>query len=121
MCLHWPAVAPLFLAALVASTSACYVFTASCRSVSELRLVRDTPEARRLIVEQGNRDGALEAFWKQPHSELEGLQRVNDMAGHPERYTVGRKQFLEALAQQPVVSLPTGTYLSDVQDSAAKC
>jgi hypothetical protein len=97
------------------------LFTANCYTVSELQLVRDTPEARLLIAEQGGRDSAVESFWQSKHSEEEGLERVRDMQTHPERYTAGRKQFLEALAQQPVVSLPKKTYLRDVQESTAKC
>jgi hypothetical protein len=106
---------------LVPLTSACHFFTANCSTISELRIIRDTPEARRLILEQGNRDSVVDAFWKQPHSEAEGLQRVKDMWAYPERYTIGRKEFLKALAQEPAVSLSTGTYLADLETSAAKC
>ena len=64
----------------------------------QARLIVDSPEVRQLIVEQGIRDLAAEAYWKERHSPEEVQRRMADQATRWDELVPGRKEFLHRLA-----------------------
>ena len=111
----------LCMVVVLAATGACTWLTSNCVTVSELLITLDSPTVRRLIIERGNQDAAVDEFWNQKHSDEEELQHIRDEKEHPEKYTAGRSEFLRAIIDEPSLTLPKGTYLLDIGTSKAKC
>lgn len=102
---------------LILTTGACAWLKANRVTVSELRIVLDSQEIHRLIADQVNRD-ATERRSPFHHT----FQRIGQEGSHAEPIiNIQRSQFLQALANEPSVSLPGGTYLQDIETSKAKC
>jgi hypothetical protein len=94
-----------------------YAFSWIPNSVADsgLHVVLDSPNVRRLLIEQGKPDKAGDTIW-------EAKKRpIIDMLEHPEKYIAGRSQFLQKLANEPSLALPEGTYLWTSEKSTTKC
>jgi len=82
---------------------------------AKLNIVLDSPEVRRLLLEQGTLDKAGDALWENKE------RPVIDMWEHPEKYATGRSKFLQKMANQRRLALPNGSYLWASEKSSAKC
>jgi hypothetical protein len=91
------------------------------RDGSRAYLVEDNPEVDRLLSVQKARDDKVNEFWREKHTQQEGMKRVDDMWRNPERYAPGRREFLGAMSQQPGVSVPEKTYARLLESSGAYC
>lgn len=115
----------VFIVVLTVAVAYSVTFIPSSVADANLRIVLDSPKVRRLLVERGKRDqavdGAVGAIW---HKAVEDREQrpILDMVQHPEKYTAGRSQDLEAIANEPSLTLPKGTYLWTFERSTdAKC
>jgi hypothetical protein len=91
------------------------------RDGSHTRLVEDSPEVERLLSVQKTRDTEANEFWREKHTDEEGLKHIEDMLMRPERYAPGRKEFLAAMFNQPGISVPERTYARLLEYSGARC
>jgi len=91
------------------------------RDGSHARLVDDNPEVERLLSVQKARDDEIAKFWREKHTNQEGVERIKDMLVNPEQYAPGRKEFLVAMSEQPGVFVPEKTYARLLQSSGAHC
>jgi len=92
-----------------------FTFIPNSSANAKLHIVLDSPDVRRLLVEQGTLDKAGDALWEKKE------RPVIDMWEHPEKYAARRSQFLQNMASQPGLTLPNGTYLWTSEKSNAKC
>jgi hypothetical protein len=87
---------------------------------SVTKLVADSPEVRRLLADAENQDDENDSLLRQLPRE-QGIQRMHDMAAHPERYMAERRKFLDAMLRLPGVVVSGEQYFSIVGQSAARC
>jgi len=114
-----------FVYALAGATSGCSAFDQYYKVQGEMnqqvRLLRDTPEVRKLIAEAAAREEPLRQLIAQDKTREQEADRVKDEYDHPEKYTAGRKEFLEAMEHQASV-LVHGQARSDTyEQSMARC
>jgi hypothetical protein len=91
---------------------------------TDLRIVLDSPKVRRLLDDQSKLDEAADALNQRKLNEAGdalGVEIIGKMLKYPEKYTPGRSQFLQSMANEPSLDLPKGTYLWTSQKSNAKC
>jgi hypothetical protein len=120
---------PVFLA-IVASLafSGCELFNPNRQnwiyggsSTTQVLLVFDSPEVRRLIAHEDTFEDALNRFWRDKHTQEERNERIQDMMRHPERYPVGRAEFLDAMAKMPGLYVPAKSYCRVIERSMSRC
>jgi len=88
---------------------------------AQVRLVADSPEVRRLIAHEDTFEDALNRFWRDKHTQEERNERIQDMMRHPERYPVGRSEFLDAVAKMPGFYVPAKSYCRVIERSMSRC
>ena len=120
------AITPVMLIVALAIAAA-YSLTFIPTSVADadLRIVLDSPKVRHLLAERGKRDKAVDeavgAIWRKAVEDRE-QRPILDIVQHPEKYTAGRSQDLQVIANEPSLTLPKGTYLWTSETSTdAKC
>ncbi len=86
-----------------------------------VRLIMPSPTVNQLLSHQRTQDEEVARFWREPHSNEEGIRRVQELQTNPERYYPGRSAFLLAMAQQPGESVPASSYLRLLENSNVKC
>jgi len=91
------------------------------RTSEPTKVVIDSPEIRRLVSDQEGRQAEVDRFWREGHTSEEKNQRIRDMAKQPDYFPPGRKEFLEAMASAPSLTVPGKTRAKVVEISKARC
>lgn len=94
--------------------------TFTIRTEYRLRLVSDSPEVRRLIADEEKRQIETEVFWGE-HSREEQLRHVRYLMEHPQDISPERRQFLDAMAAAPALSVQRKTRAKVLAVSKARC
>lgn len=118
----------LSVAVVLATSTGCLVFSdrywrwrLGGYSNTQIALISDSPDVRRLLAEEDTREEPVIQFWREPHTQEEGKRRVEDMIQHPDQYPLGGPDFLHAMSQMPTVSVPDKSYCDVVERSKSKC
>jgi hypothetical protein len=88
---------------------------------AQVLLLYDSPEVRRLLADENAREGEINRFWRDKHTQEEGVKRIHDMARHPEQYPPGRSKFLEDMAKMTGFYVPSKSYCRILEGSESKC
>lgn len=90
-------------------------------SSTQILLASDTPEIRQLIADENAREDEVRRFFREPHTQEEGIEHVKDMMRHPDQYPPGRTEFLKAMAQMPGLNVPGKSYCEIIERSKSTC
>lgn len=74
-----------------------------------------------MVGAQGTHDKEQLAFPHEGRTHDEIAAHVADMRRHPERYSRGRQEFLDAMAGEPALVVPEGSSLRTLERSEAHC
>lgn len=83
--------------------------------------VLDSPEIRKLISEEEKRRDQADRFLRESHSSEERLQHTRDLIEHPDQMLPGHKDFLDAMAKAPSITIPRKTRARVLEISKARC
>lgn len=128
-CPYSPKITPLACIAGLAFAVVCaFTFIPNSVAATDLHIVLDSPKVRRLLLESSRRDKAAEKYGNEKQSKEQGVRLAEDTRDHPDKYTGGRSEFLQVIANEPGLTLPKGTYLWEAitgpwtsEESYAKC
>jgi hypothetical protein len=84
-------------------------------------LVSDSPAVRKLITEEDAREEIVSRFFRQPHTQEEGSERIKDMMRYPDQFPPGRSAFLTAMTQMPGTYVPGKSYCKIIERSKSRC
>jgi hypothetical protein len=84
-------------------------------------VVVDNPEIRKLISEEETRQDLADRFYREKHKEDEKLQHADDLIKHPDRVLLGHKEFVQAMAQVPAITVVRNARGRVLQISKARC
>ncbi len=88
---------------------------------SPLRVVIDSPEIRKLVGEEEKRRGEFESWLRESSTKEEKLSRYQDLIEHPDQVLPGHREFLDAMAKAPAITVPRKTRGKVLQISKARC
>jgi hypothetical protein len=91
------------------------------RSRGPISTIVDSPEIRKLISEEEKRRGEADRFYRESHSPEETLRHTRDLLGHPDQMLPGHKDFLDAMAKAPSITIPGKTRARVLEESKARC
>jgi hypothetical protein len=91
------------------------------RSRGPIGTVVDSPEIRKLINEEEKRRDEADRFYRESHSSEERLQHTSDLIHHPDQMLPGHKDFLDAIANAPSITIPGKTRARVLEESKARC
>jgi hypothetical protein len=91
------------------------------KQVPALQLVTDSSAVSRLISNEETTEEKVLDSWQKNNRPENAVQRLKDVAEHPELYTPGRDDFLMAMHQQPAVIVHGPAHVEIVKTSLAAC
>jgi hypothetical protein len=91
------------------------------RSRGPIRTVVDNPEIRKRISEEEKRRDEADRFLREKHSPEELNQHFSDLIHHPDQMLPGHKDFLDAMAKAPSITVPGKTRAQVLEESKARC
>jgi hypothetical protein len=91
------------------------------RSRNPISAVRDSPDVRKLISEEERRQDEANRFYRESHTAEEKRQHGWNLLLHPDQMLPGHKEFLEAIAKVPSISVPGKTRAQVLEISKARC
>lgn len=83
--------------------------------------VIDSPEIRKLMTEEEQRQAEADKFWREKHSKEEQIRHVEQLALHPDLMLPGHKEFLGATGKAPHMIVPGKTRARVLEISKARC
>jgi len=103
------------------ASAGCAWLTANCVTVSDLRITVDSVTVRHLIAEEGNLDQFDGGRGRGPRPARQQPGASRGVSEQARSADVARRDFYEAIRNEPSVVLSKNTYLYDVESSAARC
>lgn len=91
------------------------------RSRGSISTVVDSPEIRKLISEEEKRRDEADRFSRESHSPEETIRHTRDLLEHPDQILPGHKDFLDAMAKAPSITIPGKTRARVLAISKARC
>src|ERR1700691_2070787 len=91
------------------------------RSKTPIGAVVDSPDVRKLISEEERRRDEADRFYRENHTAEEKRQHAENLLHHPDQVLPGHKEFLEAMAKAPSISVPGKTRAQVLEISKARC
>jgi hypothetical protein len=82
------------------------------------RLILETPESERLLIDEGNNVAEKGAFFA---AQKQGNEAVFEFVQHPEQHIPKHLEFLRAIARQAAEAVPKGTHARFLKGSGAPC
>ena len=90
------------------------------RADSTTRLVRDSPEVRRLLEQAGSHDLVAGRMWA-GRTEQERVQLESDIRSHPDKFMAERRALFDDMAGRPGVTVIGAQYFRLLHESATVC
>jgi len=84
-------------------------------------VVVDSPDVRKLISEEETRQDQEDHFYRERHTKEEKLQHADDLIKHADQVLPGHKDFVEAMAKVPAITVPGKARGKVLQISKARC
>jgi hypothetical protein len=91
------------------------------RSRGPVSAAVDSPEIRKLVGEEEKRRDEADRFFRESHSREESLRHTRDLLEHPDQMLPGHKDFVDAMAKSPSITVPGRTKAKVLEISKARC